>query len=162
LRLIAVLEAVKGALVLLVGLGLPGLEGNRKLRHYLTDIVRHFHLNPAHHTPRIFVKLQAATQMDRTHLIWLACAASAYALVRFVEAYGLWFQRRWAEWVSCIGAAIYVPVEVWHLVHHGTWITFGVLLANVVIVIYLVACLVTGHTKAKAQATAPSEVQTKP
>jgi len=145
LRLVAVLEAVKGALVLFVGVGLPGIthHGTERL---LERIVHHFHLNPAHHIPHVFVEF--ARRLDNTHLLILALCAGGYALVRFAEAYGLWRQRRWAEWLGCIGAALYVPVEVSHLLRHHGWITFWILFVNVAVVIYLAACLRSGRRAA--------------
>lgn len=152
LRFIAALEAVKGALVLFVGIGLPGLTHHRTER-LLEKIVRHFHLNPAHHAPRIFERL--ATKLDNTHLWVLAATAGGYALIRFAEAYGLWRQRRWAEWVGCVGAAAYVPVEVSHLIHHHSWITMWVLIVNVAIVVYLAACLRTGKGRSNPPVEPP-------
>lgn len=142
LRFVAVLEAVKGALVLFVGVGLPGLTHHRTER-LLEKIVSHFHLNPAHHAPRIFERL--AAKLDNTQLWALALMAGGYALIRFAEAYGLWMRRRWAEWVGCVGAAAYVPVEISHLLRHHGWITFWILMVNVAIVIYLAACLRSGR-----------------
>ena len=55
--------------------------------------------------------------MTDARLWLLAAAATAYALVRGVEAYGLWFERRWAEWFALVSAGLYVPVEIFELWH---------------------------------------------
>lgn len=144
LRVVAVIEALKGALVLFVGVGLPGLIQHRA-RHIVEKIVAHFHLNPAHHTPQVFLKL--ADHFDNTRLWLLATAASIYAAVRFAEAYGLWKARRWAEWLGCVGALMYVPVELWHYIRHPGWISLSILVANVAVVIYLAICLQKGVGK---------------
>jgi uncharacterized membrane protein (DUF2068 family) len=133
-RTIAVFEAAKGALVLLAGLGLLSLI-NRNVQEVAERIVRHSHLNPASHYPRIF--LDASSRVTNTHLWLLAAAAAVYAVVRLVEAYGLWFERRWAEWFALVAGAIYVPVEVYELIHRATWLKAGVLLTNLAIVAYM-------------------------
>ncbi len=43
-----------------------------------------------------------------------------YSGARSVEAYGLWFERRWAEWFALISGAIYLPVEIYELRRHVT------------------------------------------
>jgi uncharacterized membrane protein (DUF2068 family) len=146
LRTIAALEAVKGALVLFVAFGLPGLT-HHHTRRFLEKLVGHFHLNPAHRYPQIFIRL--GDHLDNTRFRVLAVAAIIYAGVRFAEAYGLWRQRRWGEWLGCVGAALYVPVEIRHLVHHPTVFTTIVLVVNLVVVIYLAACLRTGRKPAQ-------------
>jgi uncharacterized membrane protein (DUF2068 family) len=64
-----------------------------------------------------------------------------------VEAYGLWRERRWAEWLGCIGAAIYIPLEYRHFVEQPGLVSTVVLGTNVIIVAYLAACLWKGRKK---------------
>ena len=73
------------------------------------QVVGQLHLNPANRYPRIIVDAAAALTEPRLKL--LAIGAAAYALVRFVEAYGLWRSRRWAEWFAAISRAIYIPLN---------------------------------------------------
>lgn len=58
-------------------------------------LIEHLHLDPASRYPQIF--LDAASNVHDSRLVWLAIGASAYALVRFVEAYGLYGEKAWAE-----------------------------------------------------------------
>ena len=48
----------------------------------------------------------------------LLLAATAYVLVRFTEAYGLWKDRWWGEWLGALSGALYIPFELWHFAHH--------------------------------------------
>ncbi|MCZ7627423.1 MAG: DUF2127 domain-containing protein [Candidatus Methylomirabilis sp.] len=43
--------------------------------------------------------------------------AAGYASVRFVEAYGLWLERRWAEWFAAVSGGIYIPFEIYELLY---------------------------------------------
>lgn len=80
------------------------------LHAFAARLVEHTHLNPASRYPRIFI--DAAGQLQNSHLLLLAFAAAAYSAVRFVEAYGLYYERAWAEVLAAGSGAIYVPFEV--------------------------------------------------
>ena len=144
LRTLALFEACKGLLVLLVGFGLSGFLQHRA-RYGVERLVNHFHLDPAHHTPQVFLKL--GESLDNTKVWLLAGGAAFYAIIRFFEAYGLWMGRRWAEWLGCAGAALYIPLELRHFLSHPGWISTLVLGTNVIIVIYLAVCLWKGLGK---------------
>jgi uncharacterized membrane protein (DUF2068 family) len=137
-RAIALFEAAKGALVLLAGLGLLALV-HRDVQAFAERLVRVSHLDPASRYPRIFI--DAASRVTDARLWLLAGAATAYALVRGVEAYGLWFERRWAEWFALVSAGLYVPVEVYELLHHASWAKATLLMTNVLVVAYLAYAL---------------------
>ncbi|MBV8031580.1 MAG: DUF2127 domain-containing protein, partial [Betaproteobacteria bacterium] len=67
--------------------------------------------------------------------LWLiASLVVVYAAVRFGEAYGLWFERKWAEWLAAVSGGIYVPLEVYELTRHVTWIRIAALVINIAIV----------------------------
>lgn len=133
-RVVAMFEALKGALVLIAGFGLLSL-----LHHDLQDaaerLVRHLHLNPARHYPQVFI--EAAAHVDDARLRALAALAFLYSAVRLVEAYGLWRMKGWAEWFAIISGSIYLPLEAYELFERATWIKGGVLLVNAFIVAYL-------------------------
>ena len=135
LRTIAVFEATKGALVLAVGMGLLSFV-HRYAQNVGEEIVRRFHLNLAHHYPRIF--LDAATHIDDAHLRLLALAALLYSTLRFVEAYGLWRMRAWAEWLAIISGGVYLPVELYELIEKATLVKASVFIVNAGIVAYLI------------------------
>ena len=135
LHTIAIFEAAKGALVLVVGLGLLSFV-HRHAQNVGEEIVRRFHLNLAHHYPRIF--LDATTHIDDAHLRLLAAAALLYSALRFVEAYGLWRRRAWAEWLAIVSGGIYLPLELYELIERVTVVKAAVFLVNAGIVAYLV------------------------
>ena len=134
IRTVALLEAGKGALVMVAGLGLLSLL-HKDVQHAAESVVRHLHLNPARHYPRVFI--DAATKMTEQRLWLLAAGAIGYAVARGVEAYGLWRLRPWAEWFAIVSGGIYLPVEVYELIRHATVLKAAVLLTNVAIVLYV-------------------------
>ena len=138
-RGVALFEATKGLLVLLVGFDLLR-PFHHDVEFNAEEIVRHMHMNPASHFPHIFV--EATSRFEGMSLVPLALGAAGYALVRFVEAYGLWRQRTWAEWFAAASGAVYIPFEIRHLVlHHHRLLTALILAANLVIVGVMVRAL---------------------
>jgi uncharacterized membrane protein (DUF2068 family) len=146
-RIVAVFEALKGALVLTAGLGLLSLL-HHDLQAVAERLVRHSHLNPARHYPRIFI--EAASHTNDSRLLSLAALAFLYAAVRFVEAYGLWRMRVWAEWFAIIAGSVYLPVEVYEIFRRVTWMRGMVLLTNLLIVAYLVNVRLLSRRRAEA------------
>ena len=133
LHLVALFEAAKGALVILAGLGLLALL-NHRVQAVAEEIVGRLHFNPARHVPQIF--LQAARVADAHH--WaLASTALLYSLVRFVESFGLWRGRAWAEWFGILSGGIYLPLELYELTRSVTLVRLTVFLVNLAIVGWL-------------------------
>jgi uncharacterized membrane protein (DUF2068 family) len=84
--IVAWFEAAKGGLMLLVGFGVLALV-HQDIQAIAEQLVRRFHLNPASQYPQIFI--HALTAATDARLWFLACTALAYAIIRFIEAYGL-------------------------------------------------------------------------
>lgn len=135
LRPIAIFEAFKGAIALIAGFGLLGFL-DRDNADFAEQIIRHLHLDPGQHYAHIFITAMA--EQTDSRLMALAAFAAIYASVRFAEAYGLWYERRWAEWLAALSGGVYVPIEIYELVEHATWIKCAALLLNLVVVGYMV------------------------
>ena len=138
LRAVAVFEAAKGTLVLVTGLGALSLI-HHDIQRFAEQLVGHLHLNPAKHIPQIFIA--AAANLNEARLWVLAVLAASYGLLRFVEAYGLWHGRRWAEWFAAISGGIYIPFEIYELLQGYTWLSLGALIVNVLVVILMINTL---------------------
>lgn len=93
------------------------------------------HFDPTSFYAQRFI--ESAGKVNDSNLTLIIVVAVIYTLVRFVEAYGLWRLRAWAEWFAIISGAIYIPVEIYELFHKPTFIRAGILLFNVLIVLYL-------------------------
>ena len=62
---------------------------------------------------------------------------AAYALVEGVEAIGLWYQRRWAEYLTFLVTTSLLPLEVYELAHRLSPLKMVTLVINVAVVAYL-------------------------
>ena len=148
LRPIALFEAFKGAVVLIAGFGLLSFLG-RDNEEFAEQIIRHLQLNPAKHYPQIFIT--AMSRLNDAHLLALAGFAALYAFVRFAEAYGLWYERRWAEWLAALSGGIYVPIEIYELMYRANWLKVAALIINLMVVAYMV-WLLTENRRRRAAA----------
>lgn len=63
--------------------------------------------------------------------------ALAYGALEGVEAYGLWMQRRWGEWLTVLATSLLLVPEIWELTKSATVIKAGVLIINLLVVAYL-------------------------
>ena len=157
-RAVAVFEALKGSLVLLAGFGLLALV-HRDLEDLAERLVRHSHLDPASHYPRVFV--EAAAHMNDSRLRTLAALAFAYSVVRFVEAYGLWHMRAWAEWFAILSGCIYLPIELYELIERPTHLRGLILFFNALIVAYLLYVRLSRTGRAAEEAIHRTEAEKK-
>jgi uncharacterized membrane protein (DUF2068 family) len=62
----------------------------------------------------------------------------AYGIVQIVEGVGLWGGWRWAEYLATIATSLFIPLEIYELVHKPTALKAMALVVNVIVVIYLV------------------------
>jgi uncharacterized membrane protein (DUF2068 family) len=62
---------------------------------------------------------------------------AAYAVLEGAEAVGLWFQRRWAEYLTFIATTLLLPLEVYELTHRVSPLKILTLIINLAIVVYL-------------------------
>ena len=61
----------------------------------------------------------------------------AYAAVEGIEAVGLWYQRRWAEYLTFLVTASLLPLEVYELANRLSPLKILAFIINVAVVAYL-------------------------
>jgi uncharacterized membrane protein (DUF2068 family) len=135
LRAIAIFESGKGILVLAIGIGLLFFL-DQNLEVSVVDVLRHMRLDPASRVPHMLVDLAHRTNGFDFRII--AGVSALYAMVRFTEAYGLWFDRAWGEWIGALSGGIYLPFEATEAITRPTVMHLVLLLGNLVIVVFLV------------------------
>ena len=138
-RSVAIFEAAKGALVLLAGFGVLSLVGHN-VRVAAAALVGRLHINPTHRFGHSFI--EAASGVTDTGLWVIASIGFLYALFRFLEAYGLWFGRRWAEWLAIVSGGLYLPLETYELVQRFTWVRVSAVIVNLIVVLAMTTVLV--------------------
>ncbi|MGH9512135.1 MAG: DUF2127 domain-containing protein [Terriglobales bacterium] len=134
LRAVASLELTKGLIVL------GGIFGILFLVHKDPGDIADWcltvlHISPDHHFAQVF--LDWADSLTDKKLWVVAGAAAVYSTLRFVEAYGLWKARAWAEWIALVSGTLYVPFELFKLATKPNWFHAGLLVVNVAVVLYM-------------------------
>jgi uncharacterized membrane protein (DUF2068 family) len=61
----------------------------------------------------------------------------AYGAVEGIEAVGLWYQRRWAEYLTFLVTTSLLPLDAYEILHHATPFKIVAFVVNVAVVIYL-------------------------
>jgi uncharacterized membrane protein (DUF2068 family) len=79
-------------------------------------------------------KLFAATT---SHLLLLGFLLAGYAVLEGVEAIGLWWGRRWAEYLTFVATAVLLVPEIYELTSRVTALKVVALIINLAVVIYL-------------------------
>jgi len=61
-----------------------------------------------------------------------------YAGLGLLEGIGLILEKVWAEYLTSIITASFLPLEIFELTHRITWIRVGLLVSNLAVLAYLV------------------------
>jgi uncharacterized membrane protein (DUF2068 family) len=140
LRAVASFEAFKGIVVLLLGLALLVLHSHAE--DFAERLLFHLHMDPDRRFAHMV--LNAATRVTDARLWTIAAATLTYSAVRFVEAWGLWNRRVWAEWFALLSGAMYLPWEILKVSERADWERISVLAINVIIVLYMLEVRIRG------------------
>jgi uncharacterized membrane protein (DUF2068 family) len=90
-----------------------------------------------HGGPTLLVEVERAFDVPARTLYGLAAVLLAYAVLEAVEAVGLWYARRWAEYLTFVATTVLLVPEVWELTHGPTPTKVIALLVNLAVVVYL-------------------------
>ena len=74
---------------------------------------------------------------DPTHLLLAGVVLAGYALLEGVEGVGLWWGRRWAEYLTLIATGLLLIPEVYELLHTVSALKVLTLVINLAVVGYL-------------------------
>jgi uncharacterized membrane protein (DUF2068 family) len=143
LRSIASLELAKGLIVLFAAIAILFLM-HRDLWDVADGLLHLLHISPDGHFAQRF--LDWADTLTQAKLWLVAGGALAYSILRFFEAYGLWYARAWAEWIALVSGSLYLPYEIYKVVHRQNLFHISVLLINLVIVFYMAYLLKAGKS----------------
>src|SRR5664279_417060 len=136
LRTVAILEASKGVLVLLAAFGFAEIiHLHIDLEDAARNLLNLLQIDPGRRISHAL--MHVADRMMDANLLAVLAIALVYSSLRFVESYGLWRQRVWAEWLAIVSGAIYLPLELYNLIRRPSIAHWVVLLINIAIVVYI-------------------------
>ena len=67
----------------------------------------------------------------------VGAALLGYGILEGVEAIGLWYGKRWAEYLTFIATTLLLPLEIYEIIHEGTVLKVVGFLINVAVVVWL-------------------------
>jgi uncharacterized membrane protein (DUF2068 family) len=133
---VAILEASKGVLVLLVAFGFAEvIHLHIDLEDAAQNLLNFLQIDPDLRISHAL--MHAAGKMMDTNVLTVLAIALVYSSLRFLESYGLWRQRVWAEWLAIISGGIYLPLELYNLIRRPSIAHWVILLINIAIVVYI-------------------------
>jgi len=141
LRLIAidrgvhsVIFAALAALVILVDLNFASLRS--EVQRLLQDVTGQTGQGASQGV--VVRELEKFLNVHKGTLTILFVTAVIYAVVEGVEAVGLWKERRWAEYLTALATAGFLPFEIHELIDRITVLRIVALVLNVAILVWLV------------------------
>ncbi len=133
--LIAAFKLVKGLALLAVGVGAHSL-----LHKDLAAVVEHWvnllRVDPQNHY--IHLLMEKLSRVDAKKLKELSVGTFFYSGVFFTEGIGLALRKRWAEYMTILTTASFLPLEGYEIDRHASLARVAMLLLNIAIVAYLV------------------------
>jgi len=144
LRVVASFEFIKGVFVLLIGLSALLLV-HKNAWVIAESLLALLHISTDRHSAQLF--LDFADRLTDARLWTAAQLALAYSILRFAEAYGLWNQRTWAEWVAFVSGTLLLPLEIRGLMRGVTILRSALFLGNLAIVFYMLFLLRAGRQR---------------
>jgi uncharacterized membrane protein (DUF2068 family) len=91
----------------------------------------------SHATHGLWHTLDDAFTTSSSHLHLLGTVLLAYGAVEGIEAIGLWYQQRWAEYLTFLVTTSLLPLDTYEIVHHPTPFKLVAFIVNVAVVVYL-------------------------
>lgn len=150
LRAVASFEFCKGIFVFFMGICALVLV-HKDVWLIAESVLALLHISTDRHSAQMF--LDFADSMTDARLWAAARIAFAYATLRFTEAYGLWKERTWAEWVAFVSGFLLLPLEIRELIRGVTFLRSAVLLGNLAIIFYILHVILTNRRERRNAAS---------
>jgi len=136
LRSIAIYKLIKAIIFIALGFGLI-----RLMHHDVAEFLRVYVIEPLHYNPdqRFFRGiLEKASELTANRIGLMSFAAFFSAAIFATEGIGLYLRKHWAEYVVVISTGLPLPIEFWEIYHKLAWWKLGVVVGNLLIIIYLI------------------------
>jgi uncharacterized membrane protein (DUF2068 family) len=89
------------------------------------------------HSTGLLHEIDNAFTTSSSHLHLVGGVLLLYGIVEGIEGVGLWFQRRWAEYLTFVVTTSLLPLEVYEIANRATVFKVIAFVINVAVVVYL-------------------------
>jgi uncharacterized membrane protein (DUF2068 family) len=132
---LALFKWFKGLVLLLVGVGFFKLL-HHDVETELQALVDALRVDPANrYLGALLAKLSL---LDDKKIKVLSGLTFAYSALFLVEGTGLFFEKRWAEYLTIVATVSFIPVEIYELLKAPSLLKCVILVINVAIAVFLV------------------------
>ncbi len=135
LVVIGVLKLFKALLFILLGVGALRLL-HKDLVDSLSHLIQALRFDPENHFVNLVLEKVALINPHRLREI--SIGIFCYAALDIIEGVGLALEKTWAEYLTLILTASFLPWEIFEIMRHITWLKVVLLLLNILVVVYLV------------------------
>lgn len=140
LLLIASYKTLQAVLFVLIGFGARHLL-HKDVGDELANIADHLRFNPE--SRLVNIVLDRASLLNDLVLRRIGILAFAYSAISYVEGIGLYFERVWAEYLTLLITASFLPWETIEIFRRQTVFRFSLLAVNLLVFFYLLQLLIS-------------------
>jgi len=145
LRLIAVDRVLHFAILTVLGIAVLAFAADRAKLHdrfyqFVTSLQTAIAGGPVSTTGHVGIvhDLDRLFTLSKGTLIEAGIALLGYAVLEGVEAVGLWFGKRWAEYLTFIATVVFLPFEIYELTERVSPLKVIGFVINLAVVVYLI------------------------
>lgn len=135
LLIIGIFKLLKGFLFVSLGFGVIRLV-HRDIGDLLLRAALALRLDPE--SKFVNFALEKMQELSPHKIRLIGIGFFLYAVLDFVEGAGLVLEKTWAEYFTLFLTASFLPLEVFEILHHFTWVKVAVTLINVLVLVYLI------------------------
>jgi uncharacterized membrane protein (DUF2068 family) len=148
---IGIWKLLEATLFIVLGIGALKL-----LHKDLVDVVTRFVIDLGRDPEGHFVNLllEKVALIDPHRLKQISLAIFAGATLHLIEGIGLVMRKIWAEYVTLVLTASFLPWELFEILRHVTWLKIVLTVLNFAVVVYLVF-----HVQMKARQRRANRVE---
>jgi len=128
-------KLLKGLALLAVGIAAPAFL-SKDLGPTVEHLANLIRVDP--HSHYFHLLIEKLSSIDPKKLREFRVGTFFYSALFFTEGFGLMFRKRWAEYLTIVSTASFMPLEIYEIFKHVTAAKIILLLVNILIVIYLV------------------------
>lgn len=134
LKIIIIEKFTLGILAILLSFSVISLI-NKDMEVFANQIVDYFNLDMDNRY--IEAVIRRIGMIGNGTIIGVSIGMVSYASLNLAMAYGLHRRKRWAEWLTVIATALFIPFEIYEIIQEQTLVRIGILILNAAIVWYL-------------------------